>query len=80
MTGKHKIVLIDWVDTGIVHGWLCDKDIGNSLAHCQTVGFWVKEDEGGITVAYARSDQGLIMEKKSIPKGSIVKIKELRIK
>ncbi len=77
---RNRMVLIDWSDTGLVHGWLCPSDNENSIAHCQSVGFWISEDDEGVTIAFAISDQGLIMEKKTIARGCIKSIKELRIR
>lgn len=77
---RNKMVLIDWNDTGVVHGWQCHEDIEDNIAHCQTIGFCLKDDENGITLALSISDQGLVMEKITIPKGCILDIKELRVK
>ncbi len=75
-----KKVLVEWVDTGVIHGWLPQESNGNCIAHCESVGFLVKENDEGITICFGRSDQGLVMEKKTIPKGCIKSIKELRLK
>lgn len=77
---RNKMVLIDWKDTGVTHGWLCPDHSENSIAHCQSIGFWIDEDEEGVTISFAISDQGLVMEKKTIAKGCIKSIKELRVK
>ncbi len=75
-----KKIEIEWVDTGVVHGWLCPDHQANSIAHCHSIGYKLDETEEGITIAFAISDQGLVMEKKTIPMGCIKGIKELRVK
>jgi len=75
-----KKVLIEWNDTGVIHGWLCQESNGDSIAHCESVGFLIKENDEGITICFGISDQGLVMEKKTIPRGCIKSIKELRLK
>ncbi len=77
---RNKILLIDWVDTAVVHGWQCGDEIKDDLAHCQSAGFQIKENEESVTIAFGISDQGLIMERKTIPRGCIKSIKELRVK
>ncbi|MFH1231114.1 MAG: hypothetical protein V1709_06410 [Planctomycetota bacterium] len=77
---RSKIVLIEWVDTGVIHGWQCHDDIEDSITHCCSVGFLIKKDSEGVTIAYAMSDQGLIMERKTIPNGCITRIRELRVR
>ncbi len=76
---RNKIVLIEWDDTGVKHGWL---ELGNDncIAHCHSVGFYISEDELGVTISFAVSDQGLVMEKKTIAKGCIRSMKELRVR
>ncbi len=77
---RRKIVLIEWDDTSVIHGWFSPTDISGGIAHCQSVGFWVKEDEESITISFAVSDQDLVMEKKTIARGCIKSIKEMRVK
>ncbi len=75
-----RMVLIDWVDTGVVHGWQNQDEIVNGIAHCQSLGFLTAENEESITIVFGISDQGLIMERKTIPRGCIKSVKELRVK
>ena len=74
------MVLIDWLDTSVINGWQDACNTPNHPALCHSVGFWIDEDEEGVTVSFSRSDQGLVMEKKTIPKGCVKSIKKLRVR
>ncbi len=75
-----KKVLVVWVDTGVIHGWLETESNNDCIAYCKSLGFLIKENDEGVTICFGISDQGLVMEKKTIPRGCIKAIKELRIR
>lgn len=77
---KRKMVLIKWNDSNVVHGWRLNDCKRDDVAHCQTVGILITEDDTKVVVALGDSDCGSIMETITIPKGCITLIKELRIK
>ena len=77
---RSRIVLIEWEDSNVAHGWI-PKDIqDDALAHCKTVGFVVAEDDKKITVTLGESNYNNTMERLTIAKSSITSIKEMRVK
>ena len=77
---KGMMVLIEWDDSNVTHGWRLDDCSGDRIVHCRTVGILKDEDEMQITVAFSDSDYGSVMETITIPKGCIIAIKKLRIR
>ena len=77
---KNKMVLVEWTDSNVVHGWSPSDCLGDDMAHCQTVGILLAEDETKITLVLGKSDSHSVLERITIPKGCITTIKELRIK
>ena len=78
---RNRMVLIIWVDSNIVHGWISPGEASSHhVAEAQSVGFFVKEDDKEIVIAMGESETGLLIECKAIPKGCIKSVKELRIK
>jgi len=75
-----KLILIEWNDSNVLHGWRLNDIGGDDVAHCRTVGILQGEDEAKITVAFGDSDCESVMETITIPRGCITAIKELRIK
>lgn len=52
---KQEILLVTWVDSCGDSGWKSSDDLEVHLAHCQTVGFFVKETKKAIALALNRS-------------------------
>lgn len=77
---KIRMVLIEWNDSNVTHGWRPDDCKDDTVAHCWTIGVVRVEDDEKITVAFGGSDCGSVMETITIPIGCITKIKELRLK
>lgn len=77
---RGSMVLIEWQDSNVIHGWQLDDLKCYVVAHCRNVGFLVTEDDEKITIAFGVSDCGSMMETITILKGCIKSIKELRIK
>ncbi len=75
-----KIVLIEWDDSNVTHGWIPKDLLNDRLAHCKTVGFVVSEDVDKITVTLGESDYDTTMERLTIPKPCITSIKEMRVR
>ena len=73
-----KIVLIEWVDSNLFHGWV-DKD-GESfgVAECKSVGFLLKKHRSEITLALSRSKQDQVSQCITIPRGCVKSIEVLK--
>ena len=77
---KGMMVLIEWDDSNVTHGWRLDDCSGDKVAHCRTVGILKVEDETKVIVAFSDSDCGSVMETITIPRSSIKAIKKLRVR
>ncbi len=75
-----KMVLVDWIDTGVIHGWRDKTEVRDTCASCQSVGIVVADEEDRITLTLGISDQGLVMDCITIPRTSIKQIRQLRVK
>jgi len=80
MSKEFQMVLAEWLDSNVTHGWRPDDCNGDTIAHCRTVGILKAEDETKITVALGDSDGGSVMETITIPRGCITSIRKLRIR
>ncbi len=77
---RSRIVLVEWNDSNMTHGWHLNDAIPSDMAHCRTVGIIQSEDDNKLVLAMGDSSCGLVLEPFTIPKGCIIKIKELRVK
>jgi len=77
---RNKMVLVEFADSNIMHGWEHPDSTIDCLAYAHALGFLKSETEEHITLTMAISAFGLIFEKLTIPKGSIKSVKELRVK
>ncbi len=75
-----KIVLIEWDDSNVVHGWRMNTCEEDNVAHCRIVGIVKAETDETITLAFGDSDLGSVMETITIPCSSIFSFKELEVK
>jgi len=67
------------MDSSIQHGW--QEDINECcVALCEDVGFLVEEDDEKIILARGVSQTGFVNSPMAIPKGSVISIKEMRVK
>ena len=73
-----KMVLVEWEDSNVIHGWRPDDCRGDDIAHCRTVGILKAEGDISVTVALGDSDCGSVLETITIPRGCIKSIKKLR--
>ncbi len=75
-----KMVLVNWVDSNIMHGWrLAGEHTEDSVAECQTIGFLEREDENKIVLVMGTSNLGSVIESFIIPKPCIKSIRKLRV-
>lgn len=75
-----KILLVEWIDTACTFGWEhkgCESDLEPS--HCISVGVLIRDTEDFITLAESMSEHNT-SERISIFKGSIVRVRELKVK
>jgi len=77
---RSKLVLVEWLDSNVTHGWRPDGCELVDVAHCRVVGIWKGEDNNKVEIALGDSDCESKFETITIPKGCIITIKELRIK
>lgn len=72
-----KILQIDWIDSASEHGWLSTSEVENrpTVAHCQTVGYLVKETKDVVSIAQNRDMDGT-----HYPFGEIITIPKVAIK
>lgn len=77
---KGKMVLIEWVDSNVCHGWIPEGANNGVIAHCRIVGILIMEDATKVVVALGDSDCGSVLETITIPRECIISIKELRVK
>ncbi len=76
-----KMVLIEWVDSKVMHGWRNEDEVfEDTLANCRTIGFLQYEDSDLITLVMGVSDCGTILETVTTPQGCITRMRELRCK
>ena len=78
---KNKMVLVEWLDSNVIHGWRLDNNLDfDEVAHCRVIGILKIQNETKIVLVMGDSDCGSVFETIAIPKECIIKIKELRIK
>jgi hypothetical protein len=77
---EEKIVLVEWVDSNVTHGWREGESVAfDSIARCRTVGIVKIDDREKIVLAFGDSESGMVLETISIPKGCVVKVRSLRL-
>lgn len=64
----------------MIHGWRPAGDNQDEIAGCETVGFLIADDNKKVVLAMSKSTDGNILETISIPRKSIVGIKQLRVR
>lgn len=76
-----KMVLVNWEDSNIMHGWrVPEETTEDRVADCQTIGFVIADDEDKVILAMGKSNLGAVMECITIPRSCIQSIRELRLK
>lgn len=71
--------MIEWVDSSARYGWH-RFDEGDRISRCVSVGILKYEDDKQIVLIASRSDFGNIADSNAIPKGSITRIRELKVR
>ena len=78
---KSKMVLVEWNDIAVVHGWVCIAEAReDEFACCQSVGFLIEDNDDKIILALSVSDYGNVFERQVIPREAIKSIKKLRVR
>ncbi len=80
MKTQNKLVLVEWQDSNVMHGWMHNECANEGIAHCRIVGILQSEDADKVVVAFGDSDYGMVLETVTIPKACIIRIRELRVK
>ena len=75
-----KLVIVNWVDSNLIHGWRPVDDNQDKIADCETVGFLVKDDDEKIVLAMSRSTDDNVLETISIPQRSVLDTRDLRLR
>jgi hypothetical protein len=70
-------IKIEWVDSTFHDGWQSKLDSDCTLSECTSVGIFIKEDKGSITIAQSESPNSY-GDRITIPKCSIRKRRELK--
>jgi len=76
----NSFVLVNWLDSNVMHGWRPDDVENDNVAHCRTVGILKHQDREKIVVAFGDSDCGSVLETITIPNGCITSIRKLRVR
>lgn len=70
-----KLVHVTWQDAASTARWTTERKL--ALTECQTVGWMVAENGTRIVVAAERNEAGGWANMTAIPRGCIVRVKEL---
>jgi hypothetical protein len=71
-------VVVEWVDSKIMHGWQDNRIFEGEVAQCESVGFLYEDGVDFITLVMGQSDSDMVVEGFSIPRGCIKSVKKLR--
>jgi hypothetical protein len=71
-------VIVEWLDSKVMHGWYDSQAFEGEVALCECVGFLYEDLPDMITLVMGKSDSEMVIEGLSIPRGCIKSIKELR--
>ena len=75
---KDKKVIIKWIDSRQIHGWVLEEDIDDTCCSIISCGFLVKETDEAYIVALSKGDKPLQWCGINIvPKCSVVSIEEI---
>lgn len=77
---KTKAYKIDWIDSFTTHGWRHPDSIDFSNCKCQTIGYYVREDNKSITLAQNKGvDDKDFGDYMTIPKSVIKKKRIIKV-
>lgn len=75
---KDKKVIIKWIDSRQIHGWVLNEDIDDTCCSIESCGFLVRETKDAYTVALSKGYNPLQWcGINVIPKCCVVSIKEV---
>jgi len=75
---KDKKVIIEWIDSRQIHGWVLEEDIEDTCCNISSCGFLVKETDEAYIVALSKGYNPLQWCGINIvPKCSVVSIEEI---
>ena len=75
---KEKKVIIKWIDSRQIHGWMLDNEVDDTCCSIESHGFLVKETEDAYIVALSKGYNPLQWcGINVIPKCSVVSIEEI---
>jgi len=77
-----RIVRVKWIDSNFRSGWALSHEVNGvePLAVGEAVGFLKGDNEKAITLTMSIGDNGSTLGSLTIPKSSIVYMKEMRLK
>ena len=74
-----KLFMVEWTDSCSDGGWR-PKENDLSPAHCVTVGFLQFNEEDSIIIAQSKSDSGNWADRVTIPRGCIIRMRQLKVR
>jgi len=77
---KHKAIYLEWDDARGRNGWFSNDEILNGPFTIKTIGYLVKEDRTHITVTTSISKSDYKVDPLTIPKSTILKRRNIKIK
>lgn len=75
-----KLVIVEWVDSNLHHGWTDNDTVVFELANCTTVGMVVQKNKDKISLAQSESDNPNCCNVITILLKCVKSIKELVVK
>lgn len=76
---EDKKVIIKWIDSRQIHGWMLDAEVDDTCCSIESCGFLVKETEDAYIVALSRGSNPLQWNDINvIPKCCVVSVKEIK--
>ena len=76
---EDKKVIIKWVDSRQIHGWIYDEEVNDTCCSVESCGFLMKETEDAYIVALSKSYNPLHWNGINvIPKCCVVSVKEIK--
>ena len=82
---EERVILVEWEDSGLSHGWQSGENIATSKHLCLSVGFVCKDDEAELVIANSHDLGGEESESGApwgctiaIPRSAIRHVWELR--
>ena len=75
-----KIILVEWVDSAFMQGWMSrEAAMMHTVSHITSAGILVCEDKDKITIVQSVSDKVDVGDGITIPRVSIKKMRTLKV-